>query len=255
MKAWQIFMHSVRQVTGNFESALKISLIPTLIMTVASVLLLGGAGLMAPDDGIESPGAVAGISLGLIVMLIVLIAGSMWIAVNWHRFVLLGEAPQGCVPTFRGDRVWAYFRRSIGMFLVLIAASLLLTLIGGLVGALFGRLFGEGGLIISLALIVWLSMVLLGYRLTISLPGAALGSELGLMAGLNATKDDNVTIFLLALISVFATLALGMLGGLLSAIPVLGTGIGFLSQWLVTMVGLSILTTLYGHYVEGRALS
>ena len=75
------------------------------------------------------------------------------------------------------------------------------------------------------------------------------------MAGLNATKDDNVTIFLLALISVFATLALGMLGGLLSAIPVLGTGIGFLSQWLVTMVGLSILTTLYGHYVEGRALS
>jgi hypothetical protein len=36
--------------------------------------------------------------------------------------------------------------------------------------------------------------------------------------------------------------------------PVLGVLVDIFVQWLTLMVGVSILTTLYGHVIEGRPL-
>ncbi len=255
MKAWQIFTHSLRQVTGNLESAMKISLIPMLIQIAAALVLLGGSVYVQPAEMMRQPGALASNGGALLIVSIVGVATGMWMAVNWHRFVLLGEMPQGYVSALPSDKIWAYFRRMVVAILIIFLAALPFGALHLFVTLTFLRELGESARAITFALIVFLPMGLLAYRLMISLPGAALGSETVLMAGWNATRDENATIFLLALISVAANLVLGVVGGLLSVIPVLGIGIGFLSQWLATMVGLSILTTLYGHYVEGRALS
>jgi len=42
---------------------------------------------------------------------------------------------------------------------------------------------------------------------------------------------------------------LGGVGAFLALLWTLATG------WVIMVVGVSILTTIYGHYVEGRALS
>lgn len=249
MKGWQIFMHSVRQVTGNFEAALKVSLIPMLIQSAVSLLLLGGSMQM------DRNGMMAGFGAAALVVMAVVMITSIWIAVNWHRFVLLGEEPAGYVPTFSTDKIMAYFLRSLGIVGVMVVALVVVGMIGGAISAGFFRIGGQTLGLIAMAVIVWLPLTLLGFRLSAALPGSALGAASDFLSGWNATRGANGDIAVLAVISVVANLAITVVGSALSGIPVLGIGIGFLTSWLVTMVGLSILTTLYGHYVEGRALS
>lgn len=249
MKGWQIFLHSVRQVTGNFEAALKVSLIPMLIQSAVSLILLRGSMRM------NQSGMMSGLGAGTLVVMIVVVATGIWIAVNWHRHVLLGEEPAGYVPAFPADKVKAYFLRSLGIFGVMMVATLVLGIIGGAISAGFFRLGGQTPGLIVMAVIVWLPLTLLGFRLSAALPGSALGAASEFLSGWNATRAANGDIVVLAVITVVANLALTLIGSALSGIPVLGIGIGFLTNWLVTMVGLSILTTLYGHYVEGRELT
>lgn len=255
MKGWQIFLHSVRQVTGNFEAALKVSLIPMLIQSAVSLMLLGGSVRMDQNGMMDRPGMMAGFGAAALVVMVVVVVTSIWMAVNWHRYVLLGEAPTGYVPAFPGDKIKAYFLRSLGIIGVMVLAMLALGAVGGAIAAGVYRIGGQVPALIVMAVIVWLPLTLVGFRLSAALPGAALGASSEFLSGWNATKEANGDILVLAVISVVANLAVAWIGSLLSGIPVLGVGIGFLTEWLVTLVGLSILTTLYGHYVEGRALS
>jgi hypothetical protein len=75
------------------------------------------------------------------------------------------------------------------------------------------------------------------------------------MAGWDATKGASADILVLAVIAVGAHLVLALLGFLVfDRIPVVSLIWNIVVTWLVTMVGVSILTTLYGHYIEKRPL-
>ena len=67
------------------------------------------------------------------------IVTGLWIAVGWHRFVLLGERAS-LVPVFRGDRMWAYFLYSLGYGLILILIG---AIWGGIVGFVIVGLLGN----------------------------------------------------------------------------------------------------------------
>lgn len=253
MKGLQILTHSIRQVIGNLDGAIKVSLVPYAIQALAGILLLGGAMGMAQNGG---PGAgMAGMGFGWFLFIIVALVTSMWIAVAWHRYILLNERPAGFVPPFNPDRILAYFLRSLGYVILMILVALVLGLVvGGLLAPLVVN--GRVGLFMILsALLIQLPIVILSFRLTAGLPGAALGQGSDFMAGWQATSGATMDIAVLAVIAVVANLILTLIdvyvfGGLwiLSLIWDLIVG------WLVTMVGISILTTLYGHYVEKRPL-
>ena len=79
-----------------------------------------------------------------------------WIAVRWHRFVLLEERPRGAVPPWDGALIWAYALRSIKVALVMaaVAVALLLGLalafllpqgLAAVFAAALGLLVGGGG--------------------------------------------------------------------------------------------------------------
>lgn len=246
MKAWQIFTHSLRQVFGNMGAAVRVSLVPFIGLIVAFIVL--GGGMMFSMMGRMEQGMEGGMGGGGILLMLVLIVVYVgvftMIAVNWHRYVLLNE-PVGWMPQVRMDRMLAYFGTALLVGLITVIIAVIVAVIASVIGAV--------GWIIAVP--VLLVMVAFSFRLSTALPGAALGQGGGVSGSMAATAGQMGTMVVLTLIYFAASLICGIVVGLLSMIPVLGILINLAFQWLAMMVALSMLTTLYGHYVEKRDLA
>lgn len=248
MKGVQIFSHSLRQVMDNLGPALKVSGVLYLVQVGITMLL----GYAMASAGMGMMGG--GMGLGVVLVLVVSLITGIWIAVAWHRYVLLGEMPAGFVPPFMGERLGQYFIKSLLIGLVLMVLGMIL---GMIVGTLFGRLMMGGMLMgmLLMAVTVQVPMIFLGLRLAAALPGTALDQNPPLMAGWQATTGEWRPLLQLSVIMALSLWAVNLISwfvfggfGLLANIWQLIAG------WPVTMVGLSILTTLYGHYIEKRPL-
>ncbi len=248
MKGVQIFSHSVRQVMDNLGPALKVSGVLYLVQVVIS----GALGYALAGSGMGMMGG--GMGLGVVLVLVVTLITSIWIAVAWHRYVLLGEEPAGYVPPFMGERMGSYFIKSLMIGLVLLVLNMIL---GMVIMGLFGRLL-MGNVVIAMflmAIMVLVPMIYLGLRLSAALPGTALDQNPPLLAGWEATAGEWRPLLQLAVIMALAIWVVNLISWLVFG------GYGVMAQlwqviasWPVTMVGLSILTTLYGHYIEKRPL-
>lgn len=249
MSGLRIFTHSLRQVTGNLEGAIRVSLLPYAIQIGISLLLLGHveALAMAPED------MGGGIPLVILPVILVVLITALWIAVAWHRYVLRNERPAGLLPAFLPDRIGAYFLRSLGIGLIVIAAAFVIGLVVSLVAGMLVPPSVVAGLLMGL--LVYVPVVVIALRLSAALPGSALGDDSDFMAGWRATEGKSGDLIGLAVITVALNLALGLIGTyVFSGLPILAIGWDAIVGWFVMMVGISILTTLYGHYVEGRPL-
>lgn len=248
MKAWQIFIHSVRQVFGNFTDALRIS----GLIFIAQMMVVVALGLRPTfATATDTPMTTGGMLVILGVMLVML-TGSFWVAVAWHRFVLAQESKAGLLPPFHGALIWRYFWRTLGIAAILMLVGVV---IGMLLGLVVMPLLGGiryGGLLIPLLLAV--PMLTVMYRFSTALPGLALGHELGFSAGWAATAGETGTMLQLAAISGVAGLLLGVPNLMLPEGSILMLLWDVVGGWLQLMVGVSILTTLYGHYIEKRPL-
>jgi len=247
MKSVDIFVHSIRQVFGNLPAALRIS--GALFVVQAAVRLFFGP--IDPQAMAES----GQVSLGpLLMVTVVTLVTSLWIAVAWHRYVLLQEDTGAAVPAFRGDRIAGYFGYSILVALVLIPVAMVLGLMVGVVAAPFMTAEPTMGAALVVGLLVYVPMVMIGYRLSVVLPAAALGEPLGLPGAWNATKGETGSMLGLAVISVACAIAIQVPAPMILGDGPIGLVWQIVAQWVVVMVGASILTTLYGHYVQQRPL-
>jgi len=181
----------------------------------------------------------------------------LWIVVGWHRYILLNEQPK-LVPTFRADRMLGYFGKSILIGLILLPLGFVLGFVGG--GVASGLVHGSGGnlfpALIVMALLVYVPLATVGTRLATMLPGAALEPGVPVFSGWEATRGATVTILGVVALSAIFTVILDFIGARLFSSPgsVPALIYELVMQWVVAMVGASILTTLYGHYVEKRPL-
>ena len=95
----------------------------------------------------------------------------------------------------------------------------------------------------------------MSYRLSLSLPAAALGEPMGFGASWGATKGAGGDILVLAILSVVAAVVIDLPPAFIFPnLTILAVAWQFATGWVILMVGVSILTTLYGHYVERRPL-
>jgi hypothetical protein len=253
MKGLQIFVHSVRQVTGNLNAAIRVSGILYLVQFGLSYWL--GRGIPREQDqvhGMMMSGEfpwILSIATGLITLLT-----SVWIAVGWHRYVLRVEEP-GILPVFLGDRLLGYFGKSLLIGLILVPIGLVL----GFIGALLLSPLATGGnetlFVILMAIIVYLPLGVIGMRLSTILPGVALEAGQPIGAGWVATKGQTGNIVAVVLLGLVMVAVVDLPAQLVfepgSSLVLIWR---FLAGWLLTMVSVSILTTLYGHYIEKRAL-
>lgn len=243
-----IILHALRMVWDNQRAALRIGLIPVVLMIFATIVLRAPG---TPVWSMENARSFLQVMMGAFSsesgFLLMLIWGfaSVWTFVNWHRFILLAEYPTGWVPPIRHEAGIAY-------------AMAALKLIGIWVVAMFIVVFVVALAFPRMDWILWavnLALVFLVFRFSPILPAAALGRKMGLGQALVATGS--------------ASLAIGVIIGarygvdrvvqaIVSGAADINQGLGLI-LWaaltlVLSLVNVSILTTLYGVCVEGRSL-
>lgn len=254
MKAWQIFRHALRQLTGNFKAAVSVSALPLGLALIGLLLVSGDILLLSPEQMQQrvSTGQAAGDAGRSLIAVVIFGVAFLWTAVAWHRFVLLGEL-SGWRPPFHGRRMAAYFGKGLLLGLILIIPALMLM---ALIAMLAASL--PAGLVpytLFLVIPAYLALSTITLRLATILPGVALGHQTPLLEGLTTTGGNGLVFLALVVILALAGLVTDLIAQALAGISL---GLAFVwyipAQWFMTMLGLSVLTTLYGHYIDQRPL-
>ena len=253
MKAIAIFTHALRMVLGNAGAALRLGAVALVVM-VALDFSIGREMILSPvpeQQMMPSP-AVLFLSLARIVT-------GLWVAVAWHRYILIEETPGAFLPPWHGAAIWRYVKAGVILGLVLAAVFIPLMAVSGLIlTPMMGATSASPGMLVVLIgfLVVFLPAGYVFYRLAPILPAAAIGTRLTLREAWFQTSTGGGAIFGLTLISVLASWLVQIPGALLGQISApLGLLCMAVAQWLVMLVGVSIMTTLYGHYIEKRDLN
>lgn len=258
MKGLTILLHAIGMVTSNLSAALRISAALMAVQFVMA-LLLGVQFLYTATDTTDMimSGTYPYASAGLV--MVIQAVATLWIAVAWHRFILREEQPGAALPPFSGGAILSYLWAGVLFVLVLIAVAVPFGLLAGLLAAplMASPSAGSaslGGLI--LFVLLWLPVTYVSYRISPVLPSAALQERIALKEAWYATGTSGVAFVVLAVVSVLAVWVLNLPVTLLArASPFLAFVWAFAVQWAVLLVGVSVLTTIYGHYVEKRALN
>ena len=256
MKGVQIFLHSVAIVLRNLGAALRISALIYFVMMGVQLWFFNNYGsFMATDfsggGGLGMPVPPRGFLSGYLLMLVVSILGSLWIAVAWHRYVLEEEISAGPVPFFRGAQIGRYFGRSILLGLIIgVPITIAFSVLAGMAAA-------AGNVVVATTLgtAVLFFGVYLFYRLCSILPAAALDRPLTMGESWRATEGAGgpiVVLVIIALIGVAILQAPSLIFG--GSETFLGLIWTVISGWLTLMISASTLTTFDRHYIEGRAL-
>ncbi len=243
MQGWKIFAHALGMVVRNWREALRIALLPTTLGAVAFVVV----GIVLPQShaaGGEVAARGSMILAGLISILIWVLA-MVWMLVNWHRFILLFEYPSGWLPPLRRGAIAAYLWWVVQMTLMVIAALIPLVVLTQILGGAH-----------SILLMIWVGATLYGfYRISPILPAAAVGETLGMRAAWDATRPGAGAIVVVIIMTMVATQLVGVTDVLLTgSIPVLGAILSIMMTAALGLLNASILTTIYGHYIDGRPL-
>ena len=256
MQGIAILMHSIRQVFGNMGAALRISgLLYIVQMGVFLALGIAVLGSQADMQAMMMAGAFPWGRFAL-AMIVALVTG-LWIAVAWHRYVLLEENPGSALPALHTDRMLAYFGRGLLIAIVMVVAAILIGIVVGLVIIPFAGNPDSPNVIVLLIvpIVVNAIILLIFYRLSPILPAAALGQNLSFGNAWNSTRGASGAFIVLGLITAAFSIGAAYLGErLLGGLPILLMAWQFVTTWVTLMVGVSILTTIFGHYVEKRAL-
>lgn len=243
MQGWKLFNHALRMVIGNWRDVLRIFLVPGLMVVAALTALFL---LLAPSEEGDP-------NLGILFLF--LFAGIMvffvvWTVVAWHRFVLLEETPTGWIPPVNKERMLSYFGTALLLWFLAVVVMVLVALFAFLVQAM-----NAAALLLVIALPLILFLAVLWLRASIVLPAAAVGKPLKISDALEETVGAGWSILLLIV----------LIGGLQTGLELLTNGVatvnapiaGVFSIVLSVFLGVlnvSILTTLYGHFVEGRSV-
>ena len=237
---FKIFAHAMRLVFGNLGDALRIS----------GVLYLLGAGL--------STTAALAIPLSpsrWLPLLIVNIVASVlyiWVATAWHRFVLLDEHPDALLPAFNGRRVLVYVGYSLLVSLALAAI--------GLVGGIFVGIFAAAHvwiIVVPVAIIAVLVVFVVSYRLSVVLPAASVEKPIKLRDAWEDTRGSTWVMISIALLTFVSLAVVSLISRAVLAIgglPLVELW-SAIAGWVVLMVGVALITTLYGFYVDGRPVA
>lgn len=257
MQGWKIFIHSVQMVFGNLGPALRVSGVLYAIYVVVNAYFL----LTYSDDladlqralvtGALPPQLPSGLFSTMLMSFITGLLTSLWIAVLWHRFILLSQIPQTAVPPLYFRMVAAYLGKTIQLALMLAVVVLALgMLLGVALGPLIGALAESAIPLILLGVLLYLS-----YRLGLVFPAVALKAPISFKGSWEKTQTASVAIAQLAVIAVVFVLLIQIPSNMNpDPTSVINLVYSYVVGWISMMVGISVLTTLYGIYVEGREL-
>lgn len=245
---WDIVRHSFAMLFRNLPNALRISLGPLAIALLGAALVISSLGVSAAQIAFDMARGTLSpqVALAVILLTALFVVVSAWIAVSWHRFILLEEYP-GLLPALAGRPIGAYLGRTVILALVMIVAMVPALVILGLLTALFGP-----GLlsILGIGLALYFSFVWL--RVGLVLPATAVGKPLGVGESWRVTAPHANAILGAGALMIVLNSGIGLVSALLPLS--LSLVLDVIVSWITLMIGTSLLTTLYGVIVEERRL-
>ncbi|MBU2936134.1 MULTISPECIES: hypothetical protein [Pacificibacter] len=240
MTGYLLFKHAVARVFRNLDDALAISgLIWIATMAIVLVASTYAPAMPATVEGWEAL-TMNQILIALGANIAVIVA-SIWIAVEWHRFVLLGERPQTVIPPFRAALMLAYMGKSILLMVVLFAMMFVAMLVLMLVMALAGAL---QFLVMAFIICAGSALMYGFYRLSPMLPASALGTSLSIQEVWSKTEPYKAQIFQATILMILMTLLLQVPYAFLGS-GVVGVVVSLVTGWIGLMVGVSLLSAIY----------
>ncbi|MEM1373490.1 MAG: hypothetical protein AAGF78_03800 [Pseudomonadota bacterium] len=270
--AFSMMSHAVRMLWANLGHAARVSVVPLLLMYLFIIVALtfyvmtdesivafveeyariGGLDPSNPPPEItapELPGlTVMMVFMGILFFFIVM-AFMAWVAIAWHRFILLEEYPEGWFPAFRWDEIVEYVWKLVLLSFVYGLVALIPILTFAIIGTGMGT--GAGIAVLSVILLfpifMWLS-----FRLSIVLPSAAVSRRMALGEAWRVTEPHSGTIFWFGVIYLGVTIGIQIVVAIFGFVPILGALASLFGSWFTTILGFSALTTVYGVAVEGR---
>ncbi len=250
------FTHAVRSVRNNIAFAFTIS---WPVYAALIPIVLGGTLLIhfvSGGDPRNAPFAVS--ALSAIMAFATLVAFSI-IAVRWHRYILRDELPAGKSPLALEPEAWRYTSAVIALVLMVFAMILAVATVLALLS------FGSGTVNPLLIVLATASALVIGVvvmRLSVRLPAIALGrTDFGFSDAWQATTRNNGAFLGFTLLNSVVVIGAGLAAEAVGAgLAQLGSGLGLAlgvliqlaANWIVTMFSSSVLTSLYGFFVEGR---
>lgn len=255
---WNIVKHAFGIVFGNLGSALRVTVGPIILAAIVIFAIASVFGVVVPGMSTMDPSVMMGSRgngfIAVVVFIVIFVFLFAWIAVSWHRFVLLEEYP-GLLPAISGRPIAAYAVKSLLLGLLLVALAIPFGIVMGMAMMPMGGGSGAIGVGIILSLIAGTVLSYFWFRIAVILPGIALGKPMTISEGWAATAALKGAIFNVAMILVGLNVILSVLLIPISAgMPLIAEAINLVGSWVTLMIGASILTTLYGHLVEGRDL-
>jgi hypothetical protein len=238
-----ILLHSIQMILRNLKDVLRLATVPSIIAVVVFVAVFAQFASSGPDLTSQPV-------FPMVAVLVVILACSLWVAVNWHRFVLLEEYPKGWFPKFRGDRVFSY----LGHGLLVVLFSMLALIPAAFVAFIF--VAGAGIVGVFLALIPACIAMVFIYQMSVILPAAAIGRPMRLRDAFQTMNKTFGQIFVLIIASGMLQTLLRVVSERIFLISDLAGAVFSLGvEIFLAVLQISILTTLYGHYVEGRPVT
>jgi hypothetical protein len=182
------------------------------------------------------------------------------IAVSWHRYILKDEVPQGTQQLRLDGTVWRYVGNTLLVGLLIGLLTLPPTFLFGMVVAMMG---GLHSLVMAAYLTVLALMIVPAfYRLSLKLPAIAVqrqGFRLG--DGWHASRGNMLQLLMLGGLTIATVLCVGILLGAVDSFLAALWGdwvtwlflvIRQLISWVLAIFTITVLTSLYGFFVEQR---
>jgi hypothetical protein len=182
------------------------------------------------------------------------------IGVSWHRYILQDELPQGAARLRMDGTVWRYIGNTLMVAILAVFAVLPLAMIFSIVVQMLQMpLQALMPLYVALAVLIAMPVT---YRFSIKLPAIAIGNKhFKFGDAWNATRENTPQLILLGVMVFAAMSILGIALGLVE--QAVQTAMGeagvfvfnvarHLATWIVAIFTITMLTSLYGYFVEKR---
>lgn len=251
---WRIVRHSFILLSRNFSDALRVSIGPLLIGGALIYVALSVMGtspqsiLLSPQSSDDAGAAALVVLFALLIGLFVL----SWIAVAWHRFILKEEYP-GLIPTLNSAHVLPYIGRSIVLALLMTVILLPVAAVAGVVLSALGLINSAlAGLVIGFAMGLFFTFVWL--RVALVLPATAINEPISIREAWTLSNPASSDILSASVILVGLNIVVGAVLEIFFGPTLMGFIVNLGVSWVTLMIGTSVLTTLYGHLVQGRPL-
>ncbi|WP_371170179.1 hypothetical protein [Aliiroseovarius sp. 2305UL8-7] len=261
MTGSQLLKHSFGMIERNIGTAMRISLVLFLVSLALQVGMIVWMGAKAAV--VANQGTAISVFASYIPSFTTLFLGA-WVAVAWHRFVLLEEHNGGWLPHFHGREVMFYILWIVvlGLIYIVLILPLIFFFVTVAVGVEGGDTFSPATVaLLALAGVVTMFVIVVVLsRLSPVLVSRAVSNRLSLTEAWRATRGASKPIIGFMLIMLLFLVVFGVVVSLIvmalkTAGLVLVVPIYLLFTWFLMLLQISYMTTLYGHYVEGRELT